>query len=188
MKLIFLDTETTGLDIDVHEVWEVGYIVRDTESLEQGTPLPAEDEEKHWFLPLTNFALADPFALAIGRFWERYEYQQPLAEVDEFLYKWCQDWVRESKDAFIVGACVDFDVYRLDRLCRRYGTRMFHNYHLVDVENLCAGHLHMPPPWKSEMIYEKLGYIVKEEDKHTALGDARACRDIYDLIMAESGR
>jgi hypothetical protein len=178
MRTIYLDTETSGLDLFNHEVYEVGCIVRDENETTQSA-----DIEHHWFLPMFQFQNADPFALDIGRFWERYVWPDPKQYTDDFMSEWCRMWCQLTKGAFIVGACVDFDVYRLDLLCRKYGYRMFHNYHLVDVENLCAGFLGIPPPWKSADVYEAMNYFPVEEDKHTALGDARACRDIYDMLM-----
>lgn len=56
--LAFVDTETTGLDPDFHEIWEVGLIVN--------------DEERLWQLPV-DLKRADPKALEIGRFHERYK-------------------------------------------------------------------------------------------------------------------
>ncbi len=57
-RLAFVDTETTGLDPDLHEIWEVGLII--------------DDKEYHWFLPV-DLGSADAFALNIGHFHERYE-------------------------------------------------------------------------------------------------------------------
>jgi hypothetical protein len=57
MSLAFIDTETTGLDPDRHEIWEIALIV--------------DDQEYQWFLPV-DLGKADPIALNIGRFHERY--------------------------------------------------------------------------------------------------------------------
>lgn len=181
-KLIFLDTETTGLDPDIHEVWEVGCIIREFGN----DGYLNEDKELHWFLPLTNFSLADPFALDIGKFWDRYVWPDAQAYTDTSMAEWCRMFMQLTKGAYIVGAVPNFDIDRLDRLCKRYGYKLFNHYHLVDVEALVAGKLGFPPPWKSDEIFEKLSYSIKEEDKHTALGDARTCRDIYDLVMNDA--
>src|ERR1044072_8772900 len=66
MKLIFLDCETTGLDLEQHQVWEVGAIVRDLDSHE-----PEHDIEFHWFL-YVNLQKADLIALNIGKYFERH--------------------------------------------------------------------------------------------------------------------
>ena len=58
MTLAFIDTETTGLVPDRHTIWEVALIT------------PAGDEHV-WQFPVDEMA-ADPFALNIGRYWERH--------------------------------------------------------------------------------------------------------------------
>lgn len=180
MRIVFLDTETTGLDPEMHEVWEVGCIVRNTDRNWD----EAEYESTHrWFLPLFNFNQADPFALDIGKFWERYVWPDPQQYTKDYMSEWCRMFMQMTNGATIVGAVPDFDTSRLNRLLKRYGYRMFNHYHLVCVENLVAGKFGLAPPWKSDDLYEAMGYKIVEENKHTALGDARVCRDIYDLVM-----
>lgn len=186
MRIAFLDCETTGLDLEAHEIWEVGIIVRELALQTDMTYIQVEEDvEHHWFLPMFNFNQADPFALDIGKFWDRYVWPDMSRYTSEgqYMAEWCRMWSQMTRGATIVGACVDFDVYRLDKLLKRYSYRMFHNYHLVDVENLVAGKLALPPPWKSADLYEAMNYKPVEEDKHTALGDCRAVRDVYDLVM-----
>lgn len=178
MRIVFLDTETSGLDPELHEVWEVGAIVRDEDQ---------EDIEHHWFLPLFNFKNADPFALDIGKFWERYTWPDPQQYTRDYMSEWCRMWMQMTKGAYIVGAVPNFDVERLDNLCKRYDYRMFNHHHLVDVENLVAGKYGMAPPWKSDDLFAVVGLNTEEEvyqkGKHTALGDARVVRDVYDIVM-----
>lgn len=86
-KLAIIDTETTGLDPDRHEIWEVALIVRETLDVEPGvlveyadgevvgrTEIPnpprVVDTEYVWQLPV-DLAKADLIALNIGRFHER---------------------------------------------------------------------------------------------------------------------
>ena len=185
MKLIFLDTETTGLDPNIHEVWEVATITRFIDDNGQAV---GEDVEQQWFLPLFNFQSADPFSLDIGKFWDRYIW--PDAKKYDDMAEWCRMFMQLTKGAYIVGAIPSFDIERLDRLCHRYGYRLFNHYHLIDCEALAAGHLHIPPPWKSDEIFSKLGINTDtdeyREGKHTALGDAKVVRDVYEKIMARS--
>lgn len=194
MKICFLDCETTSLDFETGEIWEVGCIVRDynengtikTQITLSGEPL--YDIEHHWFLPISNLDKADPFALDIGKFWERYPVESLTAQTFN-MYEWSRSFMMMTKGAHIVGAVPDFDVYRLDKLLKRYGCRMFNHYHLVCVENLVAGRYGMEPPWKSDDMFSVVGLNTEEEvyqkGKHTALGDTRVVRDVYDLVMAK---
>lgn len=90
MTLCFIDTETTGLDPVLHEVWEVAVILRGrvvdplvAELLEHLSSPPADaastvpvilrepgDEMYVWQLPV-DLARADPMALNVGHFHER---------------------------------------------------------------------------------------------------------------------
>ena len=189
MRLIFLDTETTGLDIDKHEVWEVAAIEREWD----GTTLKINDVEHHWFLHI-NEADADPIALDIGRYWERhpnaiYRLQggrrTGLEVSSERVF--CNEFHKLTHKSIIVGAVPDFDAYRLARLLRNNGTIPTWDYHLVCCEVLAAGHLKMEPPWKSDAMFEKLGIDKTKYERHTAMGDARMVRDVYDTVMGRYG-
>jgi hypothetical protein len=72
----------------------------------------------------------------------------------------------------------------LQRFLREYGQCATNNYHLVDVETLAAGALRMPPKWDFDKLLAAFGLTYDEADRHTALGDARMVRDLYDAVMA----
>ena len=79
------------------------------------------------------------------------------------------------------------------------------HYHLIDVEALAVGYLagrgwpldHWGDPggetarmfdprnlpWKSDDLSAALGIRITDDDRHTALGDARWARAIYDAVM-----
>lgn len=181
-KLVFLDVETTGLDLDRHEVWEVGAIVR-TQVYDGNTITGWTEKEYHWFLPVDR-SRADLIALNIGKFFDRYpsftdrtprDISDPLTFANEFM--------RLTVGAHLVGACVDFDAYRIARILRINGCIEAWNYHLVDVENLLAGKLCIPPPWKWRDTLTTVGIDMEKYEQHTALGDARLARDVYDWVM-----
>jgi hypothetical protein len=52
---------------------------------------------------------------------------------------------------------------------------------------LAAGKLGIPPPWDSNELaaraHAELSDDPLEVERHTALGDARWCRAIYDAVM-----
>jgi DNA polymerase III epsilon subunit-like protein len=170
-NLVFLDTETTSLDADTGEIWEVGAIVRQ----EDGT-----ETEYHWFLPVT-LVEADPISLKIGKFHERYTV--PSIGLEDFAWRF---WGL-TKDTHLVGNIVSFDEERLRKLIRRHGLTPGWHYHLVDVESLVAGHLKIGPPWKSADLSEAAGVALpSEEERHTALADARWAMRLYDEVLGAS--
>jgi hypothetical protein len=188
--ICFIDTETTGLDPDRHQIWEVALITPD-------------GREHVWQFPVDEMA-ADPFALNIGRYWDR-RWPADIREVSDLdaIYeahneksrrknfpsqgraiKPGADWCRHFRDLtaglHLAGAVISFDEERLRRLLHRW------HYHLVDVEALAAGKLGIAPPWNSDDLSAALGVTVSDEDRHTALGDAKWAMRVYDAVMGRT--
>lgn len=207
--LCFLDTETTGLDPDAHEVWEVAAIIR----------RPGEPEvELEWQLPV-DVGRAEAMGLRVGNFYGRRWSASsdgdpaptagypPLAEAfghdgrrvvaNVQMARFAQTFARLTWDCHLVGAVVSFDEERLRRLLRRHGACPGWHYHLVDVENLAAGWVaaraarprgkalahEARPPWSSDKLSALVGVEPSQFGRHTALGDARWARAIYDAVI-----
>jgi len=180
--LAFVDCETTGLDPDRHEVWEVGLILR------QGDGVFTETEYV-WQLPV-DLGRADPMALTVGRYYERGEPPDSF-QPDEKL-RIVGRLAELTHGAHLVGAVPSFDDAFLKRLLRANGACPGWHYHLVDVEALAAGRLaangtvahdKCQPPWSSNELSLAVGVDPEQFERHTALGDARWARAIYDAVM-----
>lgn len=110
--------------------------------------------------------------------------------------------------AHLVGAVPAFDAEVLARLLRDNWLCPGWHYHLIDVETLAVGWLarkfgedakiaavpdavavqmkraEFEPPWDSETLSLALGVEPPDEDeRHTALGDARWAARIYDQVL-----
>lgn len=191
--VVFIDTETLGLDPDHHPVWEVGMIVGRTEFL--------------WHVHVTERekSLAHPIALDIGRFDERYGQDAEVITRRELAQNL---WHHIPKGAHLAGAVVSFDEERLRRLMWAEGLSPRWHYHLIDVETLAAASLITTfatiqevgknpdadgptqaeamlayPPWKSDDLSRAIGVDPEDFDRHTALGDARWAKAIYERVM-----
>lgn len=109
--------------------------------------------------------------------------------------------------AHIVGAIPSFDTITMEPLLWEAGLMPAWHHHIVDVEALAVGYLRgraasvpqagatdprdrtLAPPWKSDDLHHMLGLEpLADEDRHTALGDARWARSFYDKIMGTSAR
>ncbi len=184
-RIVFLDTETTSLRPD-RRAWDIGLILRDP-----GQP----DVEHQWFVPTweLDLANADPFALNIGHFYERH----PQMNGDGIAADWerpdegevLDEVERLTRGAHLVGAVPDFDAEVLATRMRVHGIAPSWHYHLIDVEALAVGFIAgcaadpVPLPWNSDELTAQLGLDpVPEADRHTALGDARWARAIYDRV------
>jgi DNA polymerase III epsilon subunit-like protein len=193
-RLVFIDTETTSLRPD-RRTWEIGLYVRDAGY----DPLKAHQ----WFIDSGDLDLAnaDPMALNIGGFYERHPQMRDASEKLPSEWVVLEEVERIIRGAHLVGAVTNFDAEVLGARMRDNGICPSWHYHLIDVEALAVGALAAkglwPPgggderyalPWRSDEVSELLGVdLPSDEDRHTALGDARWARDVYDAVMKAGG-
>lgn len=182
MKFVFLDTETTSLRHD-RRAWDVAAIVRD--------PEVGGDVEHSWLIDADDLDLgnADVMSLKIGKFYQRHPAanhglpeEAKWAVLDELEVLANVEYI--TRDAFIVGAVPWFDTEVLGNRMRANGLCPSWHYHLIDVEALAAGALKLAPKWNFDSVLDAFGLTYDEADRHTALGDARMVRDLYDAVMA----
>lgn len=176
-QIVFIDTETTGLDPERHEVWEFAAVWREMGEWRERVMQRA--------VPL---GLADPMALKINKYHDRFDRAEALSD-PTFL----SNVERITRGKHLAGAVVSFDERRLGDLLIDHNFCPMWHYHLIDVEALAIGYLAgegsvIPVPWKSDMLTEELELEVPDEDKHTALGDAKWARDIYMRVIEGTPR
>lgn len=189
MTLAFLDTETTSLRHD-RRAWEIGLVVRRDNG---------DEIDCSWFVRAVDLDLgeADLGSLKIGRFFDRHPQHngadrkamglfeaavRPPLVMDEYdVLSQVEEYTR---GATIVGAVPNFDTEVLGNRMRAHGICPSWHYHLVDVETLAAGALRKAPPWNFDGLLAEFGLTYDEAERHTALGDARMARDLYDAVLA----
>lgn len=201
-RIVAIDTETTSLRAD-RRAWEIGAIVRGP---------GGEDREHVWLIAAEDLDLgnADLFSLNVGRFYQRHPQARDGALGLTGKYpgtvserRALSDIESLTRDAHLVGAVVNFDADVLSARMRAHGICPSWHYHLLDSEALAVGYLSgspafgqspagskqqevadlIGPPWKSGDLSAALGITVSEEERHTALGDARWALRIYDAVM-----
>ncbi|MFI0900611.1 exonuclease domain-containing protein [Streptomyces sp. NPDC020983] len=192
--LAFVDTETTGLDPFLHDPWEIAVILRE----------PGKGDVEHVFHVEPDLYNADPKALEINRYGERTtapDWRWHNRAVVGGLLTAILD------GAVMVGSNPSFDAGMLNKLIGRTfpeKTNPWH-YRTIDVATMAAGYLYgqaermthrdcdpdwygkvaerLRWPWKSYSASEAAGTPRPAADvAHTALGDARWCRDLWDRI------
>lgn len=182
--IAYVDCETTSLINPWwphgRRPWEIAIIRED----------PGEQAHTlHVFVDDVDLTYADRFSLNVGRFYQRH----PLWTDDPEALK----GNRASSEALIVrrvakllqgchlvGAVPSFDDETFAAMLGRYGFPRTWNYHLIDVENLIAGHLGLEPPYDSEELSRKVDIDPNDFDRHTALGDAQWARAMYRRVVA----
>lgn len=171
--VVFLDTETTGLDPETERIFEVAVI--------------ADKDEWVWRLRPEDYVVEQmhPKAVEVNRYHERtsardWRWDDPVRALDRL-----RD-VLEGKH--IVGAVPDFDARFLTAEYRRAGMipPRWH-YHLIDVETLAMGFLasqgmSLPLPWDSDDLSRAIG-VESGEHVHEALADARWAKRIFEAVF-----
>jgi DNA polymerase III epsilon subunit-like protein len=171
VTVAFVDTETTGLDPERHEIWEVGLILPD-------------GSEHSWQLPV-DLSRADAIALNVGQFHERRKEAWKDGYTDaDWLAEFSQRFVALTRGLHLAGCVVSFDAERLAKLLRANGECPMWHYHLIDSEALVAGLLGIAPPWRSSDLSLAVGVDPEQFDRHSALGDARWAKAMYEAVMA----
>lgn len=188
--IVALDTETTSLDHWRRQPWEIAMIRRD-ENDEREVTIQIED------IDLTD---ADPMSLKISGFYERH-WSVRGAKVphgtkilpEHQAVRLIEDWTHRSH---VLGAVPNFDEHTLRGLFQRAGRCWTAHYHLIDIEAMAVGWLYGQAqavdtgeapetalPWRSDDLSRACGVEPpSEQERHTALGDARWALRWYDAI------
>lgn len=176
VPICFVDTETTSLSSEWGEVWEFGGIRVEPDGREREVTFQIE----------VDLGTADPMSLKIGKFRERYTRETALPKESAAMRI-----ERFTRGAHLVGNVISFDDNRLERLLRGWGECPGWHYHVIDMEALAVGFLRahghkINLPYKSSEISELLGVEQPTEDElHTALGDARWTRRMWDAVFTD---
>lgn len=171
MTFVYLDTETTGLDSRLHQIWEVAWAVGDGPIL-------------HGRVPHSTIN-ASPEALAINGYHSRDT--EPADE--ERLYA-------DLKGATIVGANPGFDIRFLSARWRGRSNPEPWHHRPLDIETYAMPLFDWERPHGLHDVWEALRrrrYMIPEPD-HTAAGDVdtvrwahRALRLSYAAPYADLG-
>lgn len=205
-RIVFLDVESTGLDPLRHKLWNVGMVIRYSDGTE-------DDHEWMWWPDLST---ADPMALRVNHFYDRAgqmlgaPWSEGFGDVayvvnEDLPYlqshgKAAHNIAHYLDGATIVGAIPSFDVNFLTPWLREHGHVYTGHYHLIDIEALVAGflfRLNPPrdapveakigmPPWKSDDLSKEVGVDPEDFDRHTALGDAKWARALWDAVVGSA--
>ena len=187
-KLCFIDTETTSLR-PARQPWEVAIISRDHTGRSEYLERLDVDITK-----------ADPAALAVSGFYDRHPRGMVIAGISDSVDWWgpvdtyddhhmrvAVDIAAATHGATIVGANPSFDTETLDRFLRRRGILPSWHYRIIDITSLTWGDFGRPVGGLDGCAVA-LGLEWPEGDRHTALGDARMCERIWDLVMGDVSR
>lgn len=189
--ICYLDTETDGVRPE-REVWEVAAI--------RVEPDGTEHDPLQLFIRNPDLSYAEPFGLAVGRFYDRHPLGRVLSGKDtpgqepgamgtdpELA---AREIATYTHGTTLYGIVPSFDAEALTTLLRRHGLIPGWHYHLHDVENIARGwlyargHAHAELTESSDDLSRLCGVEPPTEDeRHTALGDALWAKRWHETLM-----
>lgn len=169
-KFAFIDTETTGLNTEKHELVQIGCVLT--------TPELVVLEEFELKIKPEHLEDADPVSLKISPYDpEEWKDAYSLSEAVNIL-------AEKVKDAIMVGHNVYFDAAFLDYAFSKAGIANTLHYHRLDTISVAWAKLHREPDLEHFSLRELcLRFGIENEKAHTALSDARATYELYKKLM-----
>jgi len=170
-NLLFIDLETTGLDIDKHEIIEIGCLLVSGRNFELIREYYAKVNPDH-------LERASKEGLEVSGYKkEKWRDAKSLKEV-------LREIVKIASGAMIAGWKVDFDWWFLKRALERFKIDHKFDYHLIDVISLAYKYFHTkkePIRLGLRKVAPHLGVDIK--DTHDAMGDVRATYEVFKKLM-----
>jgi DNA polymerase-3 subunit epsilon len=177
-NLAFIDTETTGLDFDKHEVIEIGCVIVKQSGIETGKPTFIVVDEFEMKIKPERIEDADPVALRVNGY-------DPASWLFAYDLKQAMTlFAEKTKDAIMVSHNTPFDYGFLDKAFRKTGVINTMHYHKLDTISIAFAKLYMTGDVTRFSLRFLCDYFgIDNKNAHTALSDARALFELYQKLM-----
>ncbi len=175
--LAFIDTESTGLDPDRHELISVG-VVLVSQDWTKEHPVFETTEEFELKIKPERIKDADPVSLRVNKYDPAdWVFAYSLPEAMKILSN-------KTKDAIMVSHNIAFDYMFLEKAFRSAGVENKMHYHKLDTISIAFAKLHGREDinhFSLRSLCEEFG--IENKNAHTALSDARATFELYKKLM-----
>lgn len=171
-NLSFIDIETTGLSLTLHEIIEIGCIVVDSD-------LNIIEEFELKVKP-QHIKTADKVSLKINHY-------DPDNWVDAISLDEAMKILSDKTEgSTMIGHNISFDAAFLEKAFfeTKIEKKFFH-YHLLDTVSIAYAKLHNSKEVGKFTLHELCEYFkIINEHEHTALSDTRATFELYKKLMS----
>lgn len=194
--LISLDLETTGLDIQRHEAWEVGLAAANDAALEKFASWRRGTTWLGWEFPVRDLAAAEAGALQVNDYYQRakvhpngtlarrlHEPERSLA-AEKAPGNAALEIARYLDGACLMGCAVQFDMRFLEKLLLDYGVRPSWHHRGLDLGSYSAGIRGAAYPDSSGSMAE----VIPNDEAHTAVGDALWNVKVFESLQQSAQR
>lgn len=177
-NLAFIDIETTGMDVDIHEIIEIGCVLVKQKRDEQENSFFEVIEEFDLKIKPERIEDADPVSLRING----YDSAQWLFAYN--LKEAMQIFSQKTEGSIMVAHNIAFDFAFLDKAFRTTGVENKMHYHKLDTISIAFAKLHKKAEIGRFSLASLSSYFGIENKKaHTALPDARVTFELYKKLM-----
>jgi len=176
-NLAFVDTETTGLNPDVHELIEIGLVLVSQE-WHGDAPSFAVLEEFEIKIKPERIEDADPVSLRVNGYnEEEWKDAGTLSDAMELF-------ASKTEGVIMVGHNVAFDSAFIEKAFRIAGIASKMHYHRLDTISIAFAKLHLNETIDKYSLHYLCGrFGIMNEQSHRALPDARATFALYKKLM-----
>ena len=172
MRIAYVDTETTGTNPAIHELWEIAYVIE-----EDGR----EVTNRSFFVTPQRLEIAEPRALEIGGYWERKP--DPMAFSGPFPDQVAEIVADELRDVRFASCNVAFDTAFVRAFLLEHRQPVTWHYSPIDVKSVCYGAWPETFGWKTDDLLRHAGRL-EDDKRHEARHDAYMARHLlHDALM-----
>lgn len=175
-KLVFIDTETTGLDPDKHEIIELGAIIAE---YDPETKKLIEKEIIDLKIKPEHIETAEAVALRING----YNDADWIFAVD--LKSAMQKLQKSSEGGIMIAHNMAFDYLFLEHAFRKTGIENKMHYHKIDTISVAFAKLGGVDDIGKYSMYalcDRFG--IKNQKAHSAYSDTRALFELFQKLMS----
>lgn len=177
--LVFVDTETTGLDPAVHEMYEVSLTKTDLAGEIKG-------HVYHWIVP-QRLHLASPQALTLGHYYERKKTEPCEGRVKGTIRREVAEEIAVfTQGVHLVGCKPSFDADFITAFLKEEEHVPVWHHRMIDLESMAIGiepDVAQGTPMGLTELCECFKVAIPDELRHTAKGDQEACRNLYFRML-----